>query len=168
MDFRRLNSQDFDAYYSNRIRAVTQSPLAFIATLDEEAHGGTQHYYNTLSHGGDEWVIFGALDKSEVVGAVGIFVETQFKLKHKSTVWGMFVDEAYRGQGIGGRMLDMAISHARLKQQARVVYLNVSVDNESAIKLYQSRGFVAWGREPRAVCNGGVLQDDFHMGLSID
>jgi len=52
----------------------------------------------------------------------------------------LFVKPAYRGQGIGGQLLDLA-ERACLEHQAHFLHLEVSHGNP-AIDLYRRRGFL--------------------------
>lgn len=51
----------------------------------------------------------------------------------------------FRGTGVGGRLLDEAISLAK-ERNARVLFLEVRSSNKAAIRLYKSRGFHQVGR----------------------
>jgi [ribosomal protein S18]-alanine N-acetyltransferase len=51
------------------------------------------------------------------------------------------VDTAYQGRGIGRRLLDELLAFA----DGGAVYLEVRTDNEAAIALYRSTGFVQIG-----------------------
>ena len=53
-----------------------------------------------------------------------------------------------RGQGIGATILDALLSWSR-EAGAREIFLDVRPSNESAIHLYETRGFVEIGRRPR-------------------
>ena len=55
------------------------------------------------------------------------------------------VDPAYQGLGIGRRLLDSLLEFA----DGGVVYLEVRTDNEPAIALYESTGFVTMGLRKR-------------------
>ena len=54
------------------------------------------------------------------------------------------VIRAFRRRGIGRRLLSAAAAHAA-KSGARVMYLEVAVDNDEARKLYESAGFALAG-----------------------
>lgn len=54
------------------------------------------------------------------------------------------VDPAFQGQGIGRRLLDELLAHAD-----GAVFLEVRTDNEAAIGLYRSAGFVTIGVRKR-------------------
>lgn len=53
-----------------------------------------------------------------------------------------------RGQGIGAAILDALLAWSR-EAGAREIFLDVRPSNESAIRLYEKRGFVEIGRRPR-------------------
>ena len=52
-----------------------------------------------------------------------------------------------------------------LFRSVRRVNLQVFVPNAEAVSLYQSMGFIEYGREPEAVCLNGVYFDGVHMSL---
>jgi len=55
------------------------------------------------------------------------------------------VDSAYQGQGIGRQLLTALLEHAN----GGTVFLEVRTDNEAAISLYESVGFVRVGMRRR-------------------
>jgi RimJ/RimL family protein N-acetyltransferase len=166
MEFRRLLSQDLDSYYANRLRGLQVSPSAFMTTYAEQVEKGSDFYAKLLAEQSHDNVIFGALQGGKVVGASGIFrMKEKPKTAHKAMIWGMYVDEDARGKGIGGKLIDLAVQHARDVLKVPIVYLTVESENSAALKLYQSRGFKAWGTEPMAMKEGGRFCDDTHMAL---
>ena len=58
----------------------------------------------------------------------------------------LFVRARWRGQGLGGRLLDAALAECRLRG-VRAIHLEVASDNATAKALYARRGFAATGRE---------------------
>ncbi len=61
-------------------------------------------------------------------------------------VWSMSnvaVLPEYRGRGIGGQLVDVAIAHIR-RHGGRRIFLDVRHDNALAVALYQRRGFVRY------------------------
>jgi ribosomal protein S18 acetylase RimI-like enzyme len=61
-------------------------------------------------------------------------------------VCNVVVEEAYRGRGIGCRLVQAAMQEAQLRG-ADVILLQVHTDNEGARRLYERLGFQADGRE---------------------
>ena len=54
------------------------------------------------------------------------------------------VEHSWRGQGLGGKLLDLLISQAEKNVCATHVTLEVRADNEQALLLYTSRGFTPY------------------------
>jgi RimJ/RimL family protein N-acetyltransferase len=167
MEYRRLNQTDLESCYANRLRALEKAPSAFLTTLEEEKARGPAHLKKILSTEGHYNVIFGAIENGEVIGTCGIYREERPKLLHKALIWGMFVDEDYRGKSIGAKLLDLGVEHARDKMKASGVYLSCESANSKAIALYQSRSFRIWGTEPKAMTLNGSYFDESHMVLEF-
>ena len=80
----------------------------------------------------------------------------------------MMVAAPFRGQGLGGALLDAAIAHVRGKGVLRKIALAVLADNEAALGLYRSRGFVEEGRRIAEYQEAdGTLRDDLLMALHL-
>ena len=167
MEYRRLNKNDLDAYFANRLRALEHSPSAFLTTLEEEKARGNAHFEKTLAHDGSDKAIFGAVSRGIVLGTVGIFREERPKTRHKAMIWGMYVDLDQRNKGIGGKILDLAIQLARDEMTDNARYLSVETENDSARKLYESRGFKVWGTEPKAMRWDNKFWEEHHMVLEL-
>lgn len=83
-----------------------------------------------------------------IVGTAGIFcVGDKDKLRHRAE-FGISIDGEYRGLGIGKGLTKACISCAEKAGYAQIE-LDVVADNENAIALYKSAGFVEYGRNPR-------------------
>ena len=83
-----------------------------------------------------------------VAGTAGIeAVGTKEKIKHRAD-FGISVDRAYWGLGIGRALTRACITCARQAGYAQLE-LEVVAANTRAIALYQSEGFVEFGRNPR-------------------
>ena len=80
----------------------------------------------------------------------------------------MKVSKAYRGLGIGKRLLKIAIYRARQRRHISKIKLSVIDDNQSAIQLYQKLGFEEEGvlrNELREVT--GEYRNIICMGLMV-
>lgn len=167
MEIRRLTSTDLDSYFANRLRALQNSPSAFLTTYAEEKERGNSHFANTLAYTGNDKAIFGAVEAGEVVGTIGLFQESRPKLAHKAVIWGMYVDTDKRKSGLGGQLVDLAVQHARNQMQVAGIYLSVESKNIPAKRLYESKGFKVWGTEPKAMAADGAFFDEDHMVLLL-
>lgn len=161
-----MSETDLDAAYALRLRALEQAPDAFLVTLAEERERGSEGFAEILRRSDDDHVMLGAFDADELVGSVGLFRSDRIKIRHRALLWGMYVRPAHRGGGVGGKLVDRAIEHAR-SLGLESIHLSIEVGNESARQLYESRGFEVWGVEPHAMAIDGRYLDEAHMRLAL-
>lgn len=83
-----------------------------------------------------------------VVGTAGIeHVGRKEKVRHRAE-FGIGIDQAYWGLGIGRALTEACIECARTAGYAQLE-LDVVAENKSALALYESVGFTEYGRNPR-------------------
>ena len=83
-----------------------------------------------------------------VVGMAGISsVGPKSKVRHRAE-FGISIDKAYWGLGIGRALTEACIECAKAAGYAQIE-LSVVADNTRAIALYESFGFREFGRNPR-------------------
>jgi ribosomal protein S18 acetylase RimI-like enzyme len=70
--------------------------------------------------------------------------ELSLRVRDDRAAFGMVVAAAQRGRGLGRRLLEAAIAHARERAVARVE-LEVYAHNVAALQLYRSLGFIESG-----------------------
>ncbi len=83
-----------------------------------------------------------------VVGYVGLYVSTP-----DADVQTVAVAKSHQGGGVGRRLVAAAIDHAWQVGCARI-FLEVRADNEPALTLYATEGFVRMGRRSRYYPDG--------------
>ncbi|MBO4694027.1 MAG: GNAT family N-acetyltransferase [Clostridia bacterium] len=89
-----------------------------------------------------------AIIENNVVGSAGIeIIGKQFKLSHRAE-FGISVDKAYWGFGIGSALTAACIDCAK-KAGYSQLELNVVSENEAAVNLYKKFGFIEFGRNPK-------------------
>ena len=95
----------------------------------------------------DEIEILAEVDGA-VVGSAGIGpVGRKEKTGHRAT-FGIGIDQAYWGLGIGRALTEACIECARRAGYAQLE-LEAVAENENALALYKSAGFVEYGRNPK-------------------
>jgi ribosomal protein S18 acetylase RimI-like enzyme len=166
MEFRRLLPDDFDSWFACRLLALRTDPSAFLSTYEDEKDKADLFRERFNNHS-DSNTIFAAIKDGKVIATAGVFKDSHRKLAHKATIWGMFVEPGFRGQGIGKKLVEMAVAHARVKMDVAVVYLSVESENKPALALYESLGFKCWGTEPKAMTDGQDFFDEAHMTLEL-
>ena len=143
-EIRRLQSIDGDLYREIRLEALRQNPEAFSSTFDYEAMQGPAWFANRLARS----AVFGAFLDGTLVGIASFYVEADPKETHKGTLAGMYVRPAARRAGIGRRLVEVILEHAR--GSVELVRLAVVTNNRTALQLYRRLGFTEYGfEEPR-------------------
>jgi RimJ/RimL family protein N-acetyltransferase len=114
----------------------------------------------------DDAVQFFAVDGDTVVGWADVFPAWAHAVRHVGSL-GMGVLPAYRGQGLGRRLLQACIDKARSRSITRIE-LEARADNLAAIQLYQHMGFEHEALKRRAMRFGGRYFDAVQMSLLLD
>jgi ribosomal protein S18 acetylase RimI-like enzyme len=166
MNVRKLGPSDAAAFQALRLQALRQDPIAFASSYEDERDTPLATVAERLVPTGDRAIV-GGFDERRLVGLAAWHREEMRKLQHKGFVWGVYVDEAHRGRGLARRLLDAVICLARQADGIVLLNLTAYADNRAAIALYESVGFVTYGREPAAICVDGMLHDDVHMALRL-
>jgi ribosomal protein S18 acetylase RimI-like enzyme len=164
-EIRILNQDDAGELFRLRRRALLDSPLAFLASPEDDL-ASSEAAVRELLKPQRESVVFGAF-VPELIGMLGLYRATQRKAAHKANVWGMFVLPGFRQQGVGIRLLDAVIGHARALDGVTSVRLSVSESAAVARRLYENAGFETWGVEPDAIHFESRSDGERHMRLPL-
>ncbi len=107
------------------------------------------------------------LPGARVAGFLQVDVVPLARLRHVGRIE-LLVDPRFRRQGVGGALLDRAVADARDGGVLQKLSLAVFADNEAAVALYRSRGFVTEGRRIGEVrMEDGAVRDDLLMALPV-
>jgi ribosomal protein S18 acetylase RimI-like enzyme len=157
MHIRLLTEHDVIAFQTLRLRGLQETPDAFAVTADEFQQETLPRIAEQLRVKGDpaERFVLGTFeDEDTLIGIVGFFRETLSKMRHKATVWGMYVVPERRGQGIGKRLLEDLLERSTTLPGLEQVHLTLVTTNEAARHLYDTLGFRVYGLEPHAFKQG--------------
>ena len=161
INLRRLGAEDASPYQEIRLEALADSPHAFSSTLESEQGQPLERFAARLA---DDFVL-GAFSGPHLVGVAGFYVQPKPKHRHKGMLWGMYVRPDHRAAGIGRKLVEAIIAHAR--QHVELLQLFVIADNLPARRLYASLGFVEYGIERNATKYQGQYHDDVLMALPL-
>ena len=169
MTIRPLVVADVIAYRDLMLEAYQAHPDAFTSSAAERAALPLAWWERRLGADSDgNELVIGALDGAALAGVAGLSFEPREKAKHKATLFGMYVPDARRHQGIGRRLVLAALAHARAWPGMRIVQLTVTQGNVAAEKLYEQCGFVRYGIEPFAIAVGGRYLSKVHMWCDLE
>ena len=166
MHIRRLTPADAPAFQALRLFALREAPSAFGSSFEEESAFSPTTIEGRLALKPDCGP-FGAFEGNKLVGLVALGRESMKKLSHKVMVWGMYVRPEFRSKGIGRALLLEVLALARSVPEIVQVSLRVNAGNAGAIRLYESVGFKAFGREPGSMRINGEFHDEIHMYLRL-
>ena len=172
MKIRQLSKEDWKEYWRLRLIALKNHPEAFGASYDDYVLQTDEYLYDRFTNSylspAEESVIFGAFDGTQLVGVMGIAREKNRKQRHKATVWGVFVDDAYRGQGVAKNLMSEVVQLGEKWDGVLQLMLSAEKNNTAAINLYLSFGFVEYGVEPRFSMVDGIFYDELYMIKYLD
>lgn len=169
---RPLTTDDWDACWALRLRALADHPDAFGSDIDETLAAGEQAARERFApnHNYPRDRIFGAFaDEGTLVGVAGLVGDDRRKTRHRMFIWGVYVVPEARGTGTGRALIEACIEHARTVNGVLQIHLTVASHNHRAVRLYERLGFTRYGREPRAlVLRDGTEVDEDLMVLMLD
>lgn len=159
---KHLTEKDWRIYKSLRIEALEKFPMSFASTLKEENTLSNKEWQNTLTNS----VIFGAFCNSKIIGCCGFSVFKIIKMKHKATIWGMYIQPEYTGLGIADLLLKTAVDYAKNNGIKKIQLACVSY-NQRAIRFYQKNGFEIYAKDSLSIKIGDKFYDDYLMMLTL-
>jgi putative acetyltransferase len=104
------------------------------------------------------YIAFVAEIDGAMVGELTLFVEQRPRTRH-SISFGISVDPAFGGRGIGEKLIRNAIDYAYNWLGMVRIELEVFHDNERALRLYQKLGFEREGVKRKACLRDGEFHD---------
>ena len=140
---RRVTEPEWASVRRLRLRALATDPLAFGSHSARESEWADSLWVDWVRMGSASstealWVA--AQDGSSLVGMGGVYPQDD-----DLHLRGMWVEPSFRGQGIGGGMLDALLAWASETHPSRDDWLSDPPSREPAVRLFRSRGFEPTG-----------------------
>lgn len=145
------NGIEDDAEAVLSVFILTHAQTDFLASYPEESKHTieSEKEYLKASEENERQAFLVAEVDGAIVATAGIScVKDSEKARHRAE-FGVSVDKAYWRLGIGRALTESCIECARAAGYAQIE-LEVVSENERAIPLYKSAGFVEYGRNPKA------------------
>ena len=127
--------------------------------------GGEGWQWPLSRPGWERWFLAVAAD-DRVVGHVDLKSPPLKTSQHRVTL-GIGIERAYRGAGLGRRLMQVAIEFTRQQPQLEWLELQAFAHNTPGLRLYESLGFVEIGRVQDRFRIRGQQIDDVHMTLAV-
>lgn len=135
MEIRRATADDWRASRDIRLRALADSPDAFMSTLERESAFDDEVWMSRLDSSHTAFAVEGGVPVGVAV-LVGSPVAPE--------IVAMWVDPSFRGRGVAGALVEHLVEQA-IAGGANSVALWVADGNDGARRVYERCGFVATG-----------------------
>jgi len=169
MTIKRLSPSHAGEYRALMLEAYAAHPDAFTSSVAERQRLPLRWWEARLSAAPSaKKLVLGAFHDGQLVGVVGLSFEQREKVRHKATLFGMYVRPTFRGRGIGRELVQLGLEHARERPGVKVVQLTVTETNRPAVSLYENCGFIRFGVEPMAVAAESGYVSKIHMWRRVD
>ena len=129
---------------------LTHAETDYLRTYPDENHFDAEQescYLEKKVTSPNEIELIAFVD-GKMAGTAGIdAIEAQYKVAHRAE-FGISILKDYWGLGIGRALMEACIQCAKAAGYAQLE-LDVVVENTRAISMYQTAGFVEYGRNPK-------------------
>lgn len=159
---RPLAPDDAPAYRTLRLAGIAELPAAFRTTHALESSLPMAQMRQRLQPTPLQ-IIFGIFDDAQLIAIAGLRREAIAVVHDKAILWGVYVAQQARGQGLGRQLVQAALDHACTIAELATVRLAVAQDNQAALTLYLACGFVLDGAVPQ----GDMLHLQLHLQLRL-
>ena len=135
MDIRLLDRQDVAEFLRLRLEALTHEPHAFARTPGDPLPWPPESIASQLCPVPEGNFLIGAFAGPRMTGQAGFFRQQGAKERHKSRIWGVYVTEVARGQGVAKAMLTRLLARACTYPGLEQVSLSFAVTQIAARSL---------------------------------
>jgi GNAT superfamily N-acetyltransferase len=163
---RRLLADEVNDWRALRLRALTDTPVNFGSTYDDEASRPYEHWTERAARNaaGQESVMFVADQDGQLQGMAGAYLDPEDALRpHLISMW---VAPAARRQGTGKALVDAVVAWARDIGHPGV-RLFVVQGNTAAASLYRRCGFSPTGVTVSLPRDAAILEDEMRLTFPV-
>jgi RimJ/RimL family protein N-acetyltransferase len=151
-----------------RLEALARHPEAFAADHASTAVGSVESWAERITEYAleNKGVICVASMEDQLVGMTGLVRGHWPKTRHGGTMWGVYVQAAWRGMRVAGALVEACVAWAQAQGMV-LVKLGVVTTNMAAIRCYARCGFRVYGVDPKVIYYDGVFYDELLMVRSV-
>lgn len=158
---RHIDATEVEAFKRIRLEALRAEPSAYASSYEDWAALSDEEWQTRMSE-----PVVAAFLGEEPVALVGLMRQRAGKMTHRASIVMVYVRKSQRGTGLAGDLIDAIIEEARAMGIIQLE-LAVTAENQAAVRFYERKGFVAFGRVPGALLHEGRELDDILMARRI-
>lgn len=164
MKLQTLVAQDYDAYFNLRLESLQQCPNMYATDANDWQAAAPEviEKHLVLSESGAS-PIFGAWEVGNLVGLLGLKPDSRPTVRHKASLWGLYVQPNFRRQGVGKGLVTLAIAEAKEMPYLELLRAGATLDGDTLLHFFAACGFREYGREPRSKLFNGVYYDQAYL-----
>lgn len=162
--YRPLTGADAEAVRTLRLNVHQTDPESFSTTIESERNVSIDTLRQVLDdyEKSENALIVGAFD-STLVAMIGV----ERSSAAKARLWGLYVRQSHRGQGIGAKLLSSGLVFAASLDAVESVVLEVTDKSTAAIRLYERAGFQHVDQERATASSANTSIAELAMELRI-
>jgi RimJ/RimL family protein N-acetyltransferase len=157
-----IDEKNFIAYKKIRLEALLNFPNSFLSTYQQEFDLTDQEWVNKINNN----MIFGYFIDNQIVGIIGLNLETNPKINHTATIFGMYLNPAYQGKNIASELLNHVKKIAK-NHRVSQIYLGCNAENIRAVNFYKKSGFKIYATKPNYIKINDKFCDDLMMMVEV-
>lgn len=159
---------DAELLLNLRLEALQDSPEAYGEDYDYVAGQPYSTWTDLVAHslGDGDRAIFVAEIQGALIGMAGVNRSPMKNTRHAASVWGVYVQPAWRGKGLATELVRACIDWGKGKGLA-TLRLGVITANPAAIHCYEKCGFRRCGVDPNAFFVNDRYYDLMRMTLLL-
>jgi len=146
----KLNTKDWPIYKQIRLEALKNEPQAFSTTYADMLARPDDFWIGRVMAAESEdkdWLLLLAKIDGQAIGMIGAYCENGWGKHDTAYIVGVYVNRAYRGLGVGKKLLEAMLAKLKRIPNLATVRLSVNSIQAPAVGLYESCGFRATGQE---------------------
>ena len=135
----KLSPNEWQKYKDIRLETLKAEPKAFNSTYQESATYPSTYWKESLTNKNNLFAF--AKDKNKIIGFMNLTLGEKNETDETAVIHGAYVNEKYRGQGIGKSLLIFLMEEVKKNNKIRLLKLWVKDTQTIAKNLYESMGF---------------------------
>ncbi len=156
-EVKKLSSDRWKDYRDLRLEALKSDPTAFGSSYEEEKSLSEEEWRKRIQN-----ALF-AMSNDEPIGMIVFIFGNKIKTKHTANIFGVYVSDNYRGEGVGKKLLESVLLLIQENKDIAKVKLTVNPEQKVAVKLYEKYGFELVGRSKKELKVNDKFYDELIM-----